>query len=287
MVYDPKERRIDALEYRDRVVQHCLCDNVLAPLLNRRLIYDNAACRIGKGTHFAMNRVSGFLRAFYRQYGAEGYVLKCDIRKYFNNIDHDVLKERLSGIIRDRGVRALLHCIIDSYELSPGRGLPLGNQSSQWFALYYMDGLDRLVKERLRIRYYSRYMDDMILIHNDRAYLKECLRQMRRLIEDDLHLSFNEKTQIMPLRNGFDYLGFHFYLTETGKVIRKVRQQTKKKYKRRLRYFQYAYAHGQINLSDITPVINSYHAHMAHGHTYHLQKAVLQDFVLHRTTDVG
>jgi hypothetical protein len=97
-VFEPKERDIHALRYPDRVVQRCLCDQVLAPLLERHLIYDNAACQKGKGTHFSLNRLSGFLRSHFKQYGRDGYVLKCDVRHYFASISHDRLKTRLARL---------------------------------------------------------------------------------------------------------------------------------------------------------------------------------------------
>ena len=100
-IFDPKYRMIHALHYRDRVVRHCLCDEVLAPILDKKLIYDNAACRIEKGTHFAIKRVSSFLHSFYNKKGPNGYFLKCDIRKFFDNIDHEVLKYKLSKVISD------------------------------------------------------------------------------------------------------------------------------------------------------------------------------------------
>ena len=282
MVHDPKDRVIHALHYRDRVVQHCLCDEVLAPTLDKKLIYDNAACRIGKGTHFAMNRVNGFLREFYKEHGTSGYFLKCDIKKFFNSIDHDVLKSKLRKVFDDEEVLALLYQIIDSYECTPGKGLPLGNQTSQWFAIYYLDGFDRLIKEKLHIKYYSRYMDDCLLIHDNKNYLKYCQKEMEDYLNNVLQLEFNQKTQIFPIKNGADYLGFHFYLTDTGKVIRKVRQQTKYKYKRKLKHMQQKYAAGEMQLEDIKQVLSSYQAHLSYGHTYKLRKKTLSKFVLRR-----
>lgn len=280
MVHDPKDRVIHALHYRDRVVQHCVCDEVLAPMLDRKLIYDNAACRIGKGTHFALGRVSAFLHDYYNKYGADGYFLKCDIRKFFDNIDHNALKGKLRRAFDDEELFSLLCMIIDSYEVTPGKGIPLGNQTSQWFAIYYLDGFDRLIKEKLRIKYYSRYMDDCVLIHHDKDYLKQCLAEMQDYIENDLHLSLNEKTKIFPIKNGVDYLGWHFYMTESGKVIRKVKQSTKLKYKRRLRYFEEEYAKGKVGLDEIKQVLSSYQAHLSFGHTYKLREKVLGNFVL-------
>lgn len=235
-IFDPKEREIQALSYGDRIVQHSLCDNVLGPYLERHLIYDNSACRKGKGTHFALDRLTCFLRKYYRSNGSNGYILKCDVRKYFNSIDHEVLGQKIRRMDLPDDVKWLLDKIIGSYEYEERKGLPMGNQTSQWFALYYLDSLDRLVKEKLRIRYYSRYMEDMILIHPSKEYLQECLARMREHLEGELKLAFNEKTQIHAIRQGVDYLGFHFYLTETGKVIRTLRQSGKKRLKRKLRH---------------------------------------------------
>lgn len=283
-VYDPKFRVIHALHYHDRVVQHCLCDEVLAPILDKKLIYDNSACRIGKGTHFAIGRVSKFLHDFYLNNGTTGYFLKCDMRKFFDNIDHYILKDKLSKVIKDERVLTLLYQIIDSFEVTPGKGLPLGNQTSQWFAIFYLDSLDRLVKEKLQIKYYSRYMDDCVLIHQDKEYLKCCLKQMKDCA-NELKIDFNEKTEIFPLKNGVAYLGWHIYLTESGKVIRKVKQQTKYKYKRKLKYLEYAYSCDLVELEDIRQVISSYRAHLACGHTYNLQNQVLVKFVLKKGTN--
>ncbi len=278
IVHDPKVRIIHALHYRDRVVQHCICDEVLAPTLDKKLIYDNAACRIGKGTHFAMRRLSGFLSDFYKKYGSDGYFLKCDIRKFFDNIDHKILKNKLEKIFSEKKIFSLLCRIIDSFEKYPGKGLPLGNQTSQWFAIYYLDGFDRLIKEKLQIRYYSRYMDDCVLIHNDKAYLQKCLEEMQNYISAELNLTFNEKTEIFPIKNGVNYLGWHFYVTENGKIIRKVKQNTKYKYKRKIHYFKEAYLKCKIDIKEIQQILSSYKSHLSFGHTYKLQKKVLEDF---------
>ena len=123
----------------------------------------------------------------------------------------------------------------------------MGNQTSQWFALYYLDGLDRLAKEKYRIKYYTRYMDDCIMIHKDKEYLKKCLAGMKDYVEKDLLLEFNEKTQLTAIKNGVDYLGFHFYLSDTGKVIRRLRTRSKRRWKRRLKKFKHQYKEGEVD----------------------------------------
>ena len=274
MIHDPKDREIQALRYADRVVQHSLCDNVLTPFFERRLIYDNCACRIGKGTHFGMHRLSSFLREHSKQHGSEGWILKADVRKFFPSIDHEVLLERLRKVIPDPNVMKLLEMIIQSYNADTGKGLPMGNQTSQLFSLYYLDPVDRLVKERLRIRHYTRYMDDLILLHPDKATLQECLRQMRKLCEEKLKLELNEKTHIFPMQNGVDYLGWHFYLTESDKVVKTLRTSNKRKLKRRIKGMQKGYSEGKVEWNDIKRSMASSNGHLLHGHTWKLRNRV-------------
>ncbi|MCL2797460.1 MAG: RNA-directed DNA polymerase [Firmicutes bacterium] len=285
-VFDPKTREIQALSYRDRIVQHSICDNVLEPYFERRLIYDNAACRKGKGTHFAMDRLTGFLREHYKKYGAEGYALKCDISKYFDSIDHDVLKNALIKCGFEDRVKSLLFQIIDSYQKSStansqpltvnGRrkpcGLPIGNQTSQFFALFYLDPLDRLIKEKLRIKHYTRYMDDFILIHHDKEYLKDCLERMRAMIENVLHLRFNAKTRVLSLKDGVDYLGFKFTLTETGKVIRLLKREKRVKIVRMVK--RLAVLPQSMNASKAIR-IRSVKAHIEHGNAFKFYKSIM------------
>ncbi len=272
-VFEPKEREINALNYEGRVLQHCLCDNVLAPIIEPRLIYDNAACRIGKGTHFAIYRLSKFLREHYRSYGQKGYFLKCDIRKYFASIDHAILKEKLTKLPFSNEVRRLVYAIIDSYSDGPGRGLPLGNQSSQWFALYYLDSLDRLIKEKLQIKHYVRYMDDCLLVHHDKEFLQKCLETLRNHVQS-LNLDFNEKTQIIALKHGAGFLGFDFRLTNTGKVLRTVRAGAKHRITRYLKKRRREVECGKLERESLEQSLNSIRAHLEHGHAWHFIRKI-------------
>lgn len=280
-IHDPKTREIQALAFADRVVQRSLCDNVLKPWMERRLIYDCAACRQGKGTHFAMDRLSQFMGEFYRKHGTDGYILKCDVRRYFDSIDHEVLKYRLRRF-PDGRARNFLYMIIDSYNPDAGEGLPMGNQSSQWFALYYLDGIDRIIKEKYRIKWYTRYMDDLVLLDHDKVKLEQCLDELRTYAAKKLKLEFNRKTQIVPISQGVDYLGWHFYLTDTGKVIRKLRTSNKRRFKRRLKSFRKGYAAGLVNIDEISRSLASYNGHLKHGHTWKLRKSIYGKFVLSR-----
>ena len=282
-IHDPKVREIYALHYRDRILQHSLCDNVLAPYFETHLIYDNAACRKDKGTLFAMNRLNGFMHDHFRKHGKRGYFLKCDVRKFFDSIDHDLLKQRLETIVDDKRTLTLLYHIIDSYEVTPGRGIPMGNQTSQWFALFYLDPLDRLVKEKLRIRYYTRYMDDCILLHHSKQVLEETLAAMRALL-DELHLEFNDKTQIFPIEHGVEYLGWRYYLTDTGAVARRLKKHSKIRWKHRLRKLKALYAGGSIDIKKIHESTRSFANHMSYGNTWEMYHKEMSGFILQKNS---
>jgi len=273
-IYVPKLREIQALKFRDRVVQNCICNEVLRPFLEPRLIYDNAACRKGKGTHFAMARLTKFLSSHYRRYKTAGYILKIDIRKYFNSIDHSVLKKKLERM-EDEVSRKMLYDIIDGYEYAPNKGVPMGNQTSQWFALYYLDSLDRIVKEKYRIKAYVRYMDDMVIIHRDREYLRKLLNELREYASEELKLDFNSKTQIVPLTQGVEFLGFRFFLSDTGKVVRLLRTSAKQRFKQNLKRIDYEYSTGRLSPERLQNKIMSYVGHMGHGDTFRLRKKYL------------
>jgi len=188
-IHDPKTRTISAAPYRDRVVHHALC-GVIGPLIERRFVYDSYSCRVGKGTLAGRERCRRFTNRY-------TYALKCDVRKYFESIDHAILGKKLARTIRCRPTLELCCRIIASSEASsaqpvlfPGddlftagnraRGLPIGNLTSQLWANLYLDRLDHLVREELRVPGYVRYTDDFILWADDKAFLHACLNRISR-----------------------------------------------------------------------------------------------------------
>ena len=262
-VYEPKKRRIQTNSIKDKIVQHAFCDQVLYPVLSRPFILDNYGSQVNKGTHFGLDRLRDFMREYYRRHGsADGWVRKADVHHYFASIRHDVLKQDVAEHLTDPRCLALSTAIIDS---TPGNvGIPIGNQSSQIYALLYLNKLDHFVKEVLRIRYYGRYMDDFYLIHEDKAVLKDAWSRIEKHLAAR-GLELNGKTNIFPLRNGLDFLGFHTYLTDTGKVIRKVRRSSRERMKRKLRKFSVMYAAGAITKEEITASYQSWRSHAMHG----------------------
>ena len=212
-VYEPKERIIEAGSFKDKIVQHSLCDNVLLPILSNEFIYTNYAGQIGKGTLFGLDCLKYQMYLAYQKYGYDCWIIKGDIKKFFYNIDHNILKDIVSYFISNPDTYWLCEKFIDS---TSGNGLPLGNQVSQVFALLYLSGFDHFITGELGVKYYGRYMDDFYLIVESKQYAKYCLCAIEDFV-NTLNLELNGKTQIIPFKNGIKFCGFHTYVTKDGK----------------------------------------------------------------------
>ena len=266
-VFEPKERIIQTTSFKDKVVQHCLCDNVIMPRLQKVFICDNCAAQVGKGTLFGLNRLSEQMQEFYGKYRHNGYILKCDIAKFFYNIEHPQLKDIVDYYFgHDPEVTWLCNLYIDSTE---GKGIPLGNQINQGFALLYLDGMDKLIKHELGIEFYGRYMDDFWLIHPSKEYLQHCLGVIKAYL-NTLGLTLNGKTQIFPFKNGVSYLGFHTYVTADGKVIRKLKNQNKRNAQRKFLRMAKLLAAGKLPEEKFRASYNAWKNHISHGNCYHM-----------------
>jgi hypothetical protein len=270
-VFEPKERLIQTTSFKDKVVQHSLCDNVILPRLQKIFILDNCAGQVGKGTLFGLDRLKFHMKEFYKKYGHDGYILKCDISKFFYNISHEQMKEIIEYYFSyDPDVCRLCKLFIDSTD---GKGLPLGNQINQGFALLYLDGMDKLITRELGIEYYGRYMEDFYLIHQSKEYLKYCLETISEFLST-LDLTMNGKTQIFPFRNGVNYLGFHTYVTENGKVIRKLKNQNKRNAQRKYRKMAHLVAEGEMPIEKFQASYTSWKNHISHGNCFGVAKSM-------------
>lgn len=266
IITEPKRRVIKSGTFRDKVLQHCLCDYVLLPKMKDVFIIDNYAGQTGKGTLFGLNRLSENLWDFYGKYGCDGYILKCDITKFFYSIDHNLMKKCIKKYFDDNDIQWICNKFIDSIDET---GLPLGNQCSQVFALMYLNGLDHFIKEKLGCKYYGRYMDDFYLLSNDKEYLKDSLKQINVFLSE-LNLTLNNKTEIVPIKKGIRFLGFHIYITPNGKVIRKLTGDNKRKIKKRLRKNAKLVKEGKMTREKFDEKYNSWRNHASHGNCYKL-----------------
>ena len=210
---------------------------------------------------------------YYRRegHGADGWVLKGDVRHFFASIDHRKLKRKLKAVLDKRGVDPRVYELLCIYIDVMEDGLPLGYQTSQLFALMFLDEFDHIIKEKYRIKYYGRYMDDFYIICSDKKKLQCILRDVRALM-DSYGLELNQKTAIFPLRNGIDFLGFHSYLTDTGAVIQKLRRDSSKRMKNKIKYWETAYPAGEVTKQEILRSFDAWDAHAAHGDTYSLRR---------------
>ena len=269
-----KIRRIKSVHISERVVQKCLRDNALVPILSRPLIHDNGASIKGKGLHFALNRLVAHLSRFYRERKSnKGYALLIDFAKFFDSIDHEVLFGLLDREIRDAKIRELTKGFIRVF--GDGKSLGLGSQVSQIAAVFYPSRLDHYVKEVLRIRYYGRYMDDLYLIHHDKTYLEHCLTKIREVCERlkiTVHLN---KTKIVPLEKGLLFLKGKYYLLESGKVVRRPCKGSALRMRRKLRKFKALVEAGKMDYADIRAAYQSWRgAYMKRVHAYHSIRGV-------------
>ena len=269
-VYEPKERVIKTTSFKDKVIQHSLCDNVILPRLQKVFIKDNCAGQTGKGTLFGLNRLSEQMTLFYNRYGLDGYILKCDISKFFYNISHQQLKDMVEYYFSDKNICWLCNLFIDSTE---GKGIPLGNQINQGLALLYLDSMDKVIKYELAIEYFGRYMDDFYLIHPSKEYLKYCLEVISEYL-DTLDLTLNGKTQIFPFKNGVNYLGFHTYITRNGMVIRKVKNQNKRNAQRKFVKMAKMVVTGKLPIDKFDSSYTAWKNHISHGNCYNLAKTM-------------
>lgn len=183
--------------------------NVIEPLFERRFIYDSYSCRVGKGTHAAVRRLRRFLFRASRNDTRTVYALKCDVRKFFASVDHDILINLLRRFVTDERAVGLIGRVIGSFNTAPHKGLPLGNLTSQLFANVYLHELDRFVKHELRERRYLRYCDDFLIVDPSRKRLEMLLRPIAEFLRSRLALEIHpDKMSVRTWSQGIDFLGY-------------------------------------------------------------------------------
>lgn len=274
-IYDPKERLISAAPFPDRVVHHALC-HVIEPIFERGFIYDSYANRKGKGTH------SGIIR--YQQYARKHpYVLKCDIRKFFPSLDHEVLKREIRRKIYCKNTLWLIDLIIDGSNPQeeavfyfPGddlftplhrrRGLPIGNLTSQFWANVYLDRFDHYVKETLRTPGYIRYVDDFVLFADNKDQLHQWHTAVQTFLNDYRLLLHPDKTQIYRCADGVPFLGFQVF-----PYFRHVRKEKTKRYHRFLKTKIRSYKRLEIKPFELEQALNAWLGHVRFGQSRRLE----------------
>jgi len=224
-IYDPKERTICAASFRERVLHHALM-NVCEPILERAAIFDSYACRKGKGQQAAVQRAVSYARK-------NGWFLKMDIRKYFDSIDHAVLQQLLKRKVKDPALLEVFDRILATYETAPGRGLPIGNLTSQHFANHYLAPLDRFIKETLGCRCYVRYMDDFVVWGESAAALREVWRRVETFLAEELKLELKPNVMLSRTGRGMAFLGYRVFPDRL-----RLGRRSKRRFQRKFRAYE-------------------------------------------------
>lgn len=219
-VDDPKRRHISKATVRDRVVHQAVV-NAVGHSMERSLIHDSYSSRDGKGTHAAVERLDRFLRQASANGTRRVFALKCDVRKYFDSVRHDLLLEMIRRHVADHRLFVLIETVVRSHSADDAgtRGLPLGNVTSQLFANLYLNGFDHWVKERLGMRSYVRFCDDFVILHEDRQVLEDTIESIRAYLSASLDLQLHpQKVSIRTYVQGADFVGW--VLRPSARTIR-------------------------------------------------------------------
>ena len=261
-----KHRHIRSTGIMERVVQRCLCDNALVPMLDRTFIYDDGASMKNKGYDFAVNRLTRHLQTHYRRYGNEGYILLFDFSKFFDNVNHELIKADLHRRFTDQKILALTEHFIDAFG---DKGVGLGSQISQVLALASANKLDHFIKDECRINGYGRYMDDGYIIYPNKEYLIALMHCIKDICTD-LGITLNEKkTQIVKLSHGFTWLKIRFYLTKTGKVVKKIYKRSITRMRIKLKKLDRKLKSGKLAFEDIWTTWQSWRAYALKFDAWH------------------
>jgi len=269
-VKDPKRRDITAPPFADRIVHHALV-RVVEPLFERRFIHDSYACRVGKGTHAAVQRTQQFLRRAKRNWGDGIYVIHADVKSYFASIDHGVALGPIARVISDAAVLDLWMRIMRGYGFDGGVGLPVGALTSQLLANIVLDQIDHLFKDRFGEPYYVRYMDDIVIVCRDKAHAKATMQCLDDAI-CRLRLTLNPKSHYQPWQRGVDFCGYRIWPTHILPRKRNV-----KRWRDRLRALSEQYADGAVTLDECRQMVASCIAYHAHANAWRTLSGLLAD----------
>lgn len=288
IIYEPKKRFITANYFEDKIVQEVLTRHVLEPLIQPKLIYDNYATQKKKGSSLALKRLKKFIYQYHKDqnWSPDGWVLSCDIKKYFYTIDQRIAINLVNKLNMDDNLKDMIAKQITAYGYKfnryindPNRGICIGFQTSQWIAVYYLNGLDHFIKEKLHIRYYGRYMDDFYLIHESKEYLQYCWDEIRKYIENKLNLELNKKTHISPISQGVCFIGYRGLLNQrTHQVELLVRRKSIRRERRRLRKQIRMINNGEFSIDATIKSITSWYSYMKQG-TDKFSEAIYYDLM--------
>jgi retron-type reverse transcriptase len=268
-IFDPKERQICAAAFDERVLHHALM-NACHDTFEKYQIFDSYACRIGKGTFAALNRAKYFQKKYQ-------WFLKLDVRKYFDNIDHEILKNRLQNRFNEKHLLLIFEKIIDSYSVenvhdpSLQTGIPIGNLTSQYFANHYLAFADRYLKETVQMPAYVRYMDDMALWSNNKTELLEVGKKFENFISDNLHLQLKPFC-LNATEQGMPFCGYMFF---PDKI--RLKSANKKRFITKIELYQQQLDRGEWSQKEYQNHIIPMISHVKYADTFNFRQQIIKD----------
>ncbi|MGL5963740.1 MAG: reverse transcriptase domain-containing protein, partial [Fusobacteriaceae bacterium] len=266
-VYEPKERTIKALPFKDRVLQHAI-NAVIEPIFSKGFYEHSYACLPGKGAHAASKTLKKWI---YNTRDKKMYYLKCDIAKYFDSINHAILVNILESKMKCPDTLGLLKQIIDN---GTGVGIPIGNLTSQTFANVYLNEFDKFIKHELKIKKYIRYMDDFIVLEESKEKIHKYLNKIENYLSSNLALRLNHKTIIAPVYKGVDFVGYKHFISRTN-----LRRSTWVRQKRNIKRMMVKLVHGKIGIEEARKRLYSTLGHVSHADTYKMKNRIENEFI--------
>jgi len=272
IIRDPKTRKISKSDFRDRVVHHALC-NIIEPIFEKTFLHDSYANRINKGALKAIERFEQFKRKVTKNNHQRCYVLKADIKHYFETVNHDILMQIIEKKVKDKNILWLIKIILENHKTEiRGKGMPLGNLTSQFFANIYLNELDHYVKETMQVKYYIRYVDDFVILSHSKKELRDYQEQINIFLITKLCLELHpEKTTICNLKDGVGFLGLRIF--ENHKLLKK---SNVRKFKNKLLKLFAQYDRKEIDYDKIYDSIEGWVAYSKTADTYKFRNRFLK-----------
>jgi len=269
IIYEPKERLIKALPFRDRIVHQWYIEEFIKPYIIPRFIKDTYSCIEGRGSHKGIKELQKYMRKLY-QVNKNYFVLKCDIHKYFYNVDKNILFDIMKKYISDKDLLNLTKIII--FDTEDDISIPIGNYTSQYFANIYLNELDHYIKEELKVKYYIRYMDDFVILLENKEECKKIKASIEEFLNTKLHLKLNNKSKYFHNKFGIDFLGYRIF--NDYKLLRK---NSKKKIRKKIKKWNKEFENGSLDKHKVKLSINSWINHVSHCDSYRLKKKILEE----------
>lgn len=265
-IFEPKERLIKSLPYKDRIVQQWYIEEFIKPYYVPRMIKDSYACIEKRGTIKAVNQLQKYMNKYKKEF-PNYYILQCDIRKFFFNIDKNILFNILKKNIKDKKLLNLTYLFI--FDNQESKSIPIGNYTSQYFGNIYLNELDKYVKNILKIKYYVRYLDDFIILGKDKEECKYLKDKIELFLKQNLLLEYNPKSRYYPNKLGIDFCGYRIF--EKYKLVR---DRNKRNFRKRIKLWIKLNSLNSLDKRKMIKSYNSYLGYIKHANSYNLRLSI-------------